>query len=523
MTDAPLLLTPTATVSREAFFARCHHLAACLAMQPDLPMLPLCEGRGDFMAALVAGLSLGRRVILPNDNGAPALSAVIAETGPALVVLGADDVDPGLGVPILRLDPTFPADAADAPDWRSGAPLTLYTSGSTGRPTAHRHAPAMFLAGAAAWTERLDLGTAPATIVATVPAQHMYGLEASVMLPLVRPGTTTTDGRPFYPADVQAALDRASGNRILVTTPLHLQALVRSAVALPALHRIVSATAPLPTDLARRAEVLWGAPVVEVYGSTETGLVATRRPAVSPAFTLRRDLSLEKAPESVVLRGAHLAAPVCIHDRVEAEGTDGFRLLGRGADLVNVAGKRASLAGLTAHLLSVEGVRDGVVVVPEEAGPAARPVAIAVAPGRTATDIREALRQRLPDVFVPRRVILVDALPRSATGKLPAAAVADLLRRPASSFSIPPHHPSLAGHFPGNPIVPGVVILDHALHLADLENTRSLRQVKFHSPLRPDEPCMVDITRGTRGLVLTCRCGDRTILTAVLAPEPEQT
>src|SRR5690606_19238361 len=84
-------------------------------------------------------------------------------------------------------------------------------------------------------------------------------------------------GRPLLPADVAEALEQACGPRILVTTPVHLRALLRSGVALPALAGIVSATAPLPQELAAEAEDRYGAEVREVFGSTETCVFARRR------------------------------------------------------------------------------------------------------------------------------------------------------------------------------------------------------------------------------------------------------
>ena len=60
----------------------------------------------------------------------------------------------------------------------------------------------------------------------------------------------------------------------------------------------------------------------------------------------------------------------------------------------------------------------------------------------------------------------------------------------AHRFSVPGNHPSLPGHFPGHPIVPGVLLLDHvltALQQATGRRVARLLQVKFMSPLRPDE------------------------------------
>src|SRR5262249_41058528 len=144
-------------------------------------------------------------------------------------------------------------------------------------PTAHRKFWGALSRGASAEAERFGLHAGErATVIGTVPAQHMYGLESTVLMAL-RGGLALHSARPFYPADVVATLAQVPGERVLVTTPVHLRALLDDCAELPPLRLIVCATAPLSAELAARAEARYGAPLHEVYGFTEAGMVATRR------------------------------------------------------------------------------------------------------------------------------------------------------------------------------------------------------------------------------------------------------
>ena len=99
---------------------------------------------------------------------------------------------------------------------------------------------------------------------------------------------------------------------------------------------------------------------------------------------------------------------------------------------MDVAGKRASLGDLNQRLLRIPGVVDGVIFQPEQSrGLVRRLAAIVVAPGLTTEQLREALAPAMDPVFLPRPLLLVPSLPRTAAGKLPRAtldaALADLL------------------------------------------------------------------------------------------------
>jgi acyl-coenzyme A synthetase/AMP-(fatty) acid ligase len=258
-------------------------------------------------------------------------------------------------------------------------------------------------------------------LIGTVPAQHMYGFESTVLLALVSGNAFSAD-RPFYPADVAAAVAQVPRPRTLVTTPLHLRALLASGIELPPLDLFVSATAPLELDVARDIESKFGATLLEIYGSTETGQIATRRTSASTVWRLWPGVRLNRSNDQVFANGGHIEQLTAMQDVIEITGEDEFLLHGRAADLVNVAGKRSSFGYLNAQLNAIPGVTDGVFFLREGAGGSigvARLGAVVVAPSLNAAALTEQLRQRIDPAFLPRPLIFVERLPRNATGKLP--------------------------------------------------------------------------------------------------------
>jgi acyl-coenzyme A synthetase/AMP-(fatty) acid ligase len=266
-----------------------------------------------------------------------------------------------------------------------------------------------------------------------VPAQHMYGLESTVLMPL-QSGAALHATRPFYPADICAELEGLPRPRVLVTTPYHLRALLAEQAALPAADLLLSATAPLSRDLAVAAEARFAAPLFEIYGCTETGQVASRRPTSGPAWQTFSGVRLRCEEEVAWAEGGHIEVPTPLGDVIELVNSDPTRFLlhGRHADLVNIAGKRASLGYLNYQLSAIPGVRDGAFLLPPDdddgaAGGVRRLVALVVAPGLTPAALMQALRERIDPVFLPRPLLFVDALPRNAAGKLPDHATQALL------------------------------------------------------------------------------------------------
>lgn len=255
----------------------------------------------------------------------------------------------------------------------------------------------------------------------------MYGLETSVLLPLLGDASVHC-GRPFFPADIACALDSVPAPRVLVSTPVHLRALVRAGQPLPQLDAVLSATAPLPRELAAEVEAQLQAPLLEVFGPTETCVFASRRSAREQAWTLYPGVKLHPQPDGTQIEAPQLDHPVTLADLVELRD-GGFVLRGRNTELLEIDGKRASLEDLNRRLLAIDGVEDGVVIQLDAArGGLRRIAALAVAPHLAETQIMDALRSCMNPVFLPRPLRKVAALPRNDTGKLPRRTLLQLLR-----------------------------------------------------------------------------------------------
>jgi acyl-coenzyme A synthetase/AMP-(fatty) acid ligase len=257
----------------------------------------------------------------------------------------------------------------------------------------------------------------------------MYGFELTLLLPLHAPAASWC-GPAFFPGDVHAALAAVPAPRILVTTPLQIRAYLHAGTGLPPIQAAISATAPLDPGLAAEAEARWRAPMLEIFGATEVGSIASRRTLDGDVWTAYPGVVVQQ-DEGVTLVSAPWAGPVELADQIEPLDTGRFRLLGRRSDVVKLGGHRASLSGLNRILTELEGVADGAFLVPDDLDqrPTARLMAVVVAPRRSASSILAELRGRVDPLFLPRRVICVDALPRNELGKLPRQALLALLAR----------------------------------------------------------------------------------------------
>jgi acyl-coenzyme A synthetase/AMP-(fatty) acid ligase len=424
-------------VTREDFLLDVMSLAERLP--PRRYALNLCSDRYHFLVGFAAALVRGQVSLLSSDRSPHRLEQLAAAYPQAYTIGGGPDGVIGFdNTPVILAERRGRVGGVpQIPAVRTAA--IVFTSGSTGEPVPHVKPWAALVACSRAAAARFGFtAAAPASITGMVPPQHMYGFETTVLLPLHAP-VSSFAGSTFFPHDVAQALTRVPEPRVLVTTPLQIRTLLSAPQALPAIAAVISATAPLAAELAQEAEAAWQTRVMEIFGATEVGSIASRRTVEGDHWTTYRTVRLRRVgDEGAAAEVQHLPEPIRLADRVEVTSASSFQLLGREADTVKVAGKRASLAGLNAILGTVEGVEDGVFFAPDDldSSSTARLSAFVVAPGHTAESIAAALRTRIEAPFLPRRVILLDALPRNELGKLVRARLAELhgasVRRAAS-------------------------------------------------------------------------------------------
>jgi acyl-coenzyme A synthetase/AMP-(fatty) acid ligase len=415
---APLATYRDRTVTTGEFIGAAEAFAASLPGSQHL--VNLCENRYHFAIAWTAASLRSQLTLLPPSKASGVL-ADLAESYPSQHTVDDDAVARFLDTASFVSATVLP------PHWHIPGDRIValtFTSGSTGLPQAHPKTWATLVRNAELAGAEI-LGGSGSHLVATVPAQHAYGLETSLITALVA-GCPVYDGKPFFPQDVRGALAALPAPRTLVTTPTHLKALLDAHIQLPALKRVVSATSPLSADLAARLEATWSTEVFEIYGCTEAGVMARRRTAVSEAWETFTGGEIVHTALGAQYQAPQLPEPVPLQDMIESISPTRFYLRGRAADMIKVAGKRTSLQEITRHLLAIPGVRDAAVFVPEMD---ARPAAFVVAPDVSTQTILATLGGRLEPVFVPRPLLRVERLPRNEVGKLPREALLSLWAR----------------------------------------------------------------------------------------------
>lgn len=530
---APVLIEADGTaIDRAAMLAAIDPISAALHGRTEVVLA--CADRGHFVRAILAAWSVGSIVTLPSN--------LLPATLEQHAGLRVHDGGHAGGLDVRTLAPsTAPRDEPVVPGARTC--VRLFTSGTTGVPKAIDKTFAQLLGEAEQLVRRFDLSGA--RVLCTVPLHHIYGLLFGVLAPLQGDATIVAVG-PLHAEAVLAAIERFDAD-VLVSTPAQLRAFdVLPDRALSRLRAVFSSGAPLRPDTAAALRDRLGVAPTEVFGSSETGGIATRTHlGVDPPWVPLPGVEVTAdADGRMLLRSPWLdpavAQPHATDDRISV-GDAGFVHHGRIDDVIKVGGRRVALGDVVAKAQSIDGVQDAVAVAqPAADGRGAAIGLVVVTAIRTPEEIRGALAAWFDAAVLPRRIVCAPSLPRTAAGKLAHAHARALLgdaapprtrvhaddRSASFDVEIEPDLPAFDGHFPGDPILPGAVLLE-AVVLRSIEDAWpdlgapiGIPRAKFTERIGPGERVRVGLERRDDRVAFTVTRGEVPCATGSIAFAP---
>ncbi len=396
----------------------------------------ICIGTGDkalIAAALFASLAGGPRVVLPYAFSRQTFEEIL-ETLPC-IFLCADqpgDLPPGCEVitpSMLHHESTNSRTFLD-PDVPF---LMLFTGGSTGKPKVWSKTPRNMLTEARYLID--TFGISPDDIfLSSVPPQHIYGLLFSVLIPFFS-SARVLGGVYTFPGEIlRTAAEH--GASILVSVPIHYRILKSDDLQQHNLRMAFSSAGVLDKGDAAYFHKKTGIDIIEIYGSTETGGVATRRrardgdswrPLDTVAWKILRERLHVKSDFISPMLPRDAEGFFATADCAEADGSRSFILRGRADDIVKIGGKRVDLASVQAKIKRIPGVRDAVVVsIPTRKG-RQNELAALVATDIDVLQVRRHIAAVSELYAVPRRIIVTKEIPVTSTGKYDRAGIERLL------------------------------------------------------------------------------------------------
>jgi acyl-coenzyme A synthetase/AMP-(fatty) acid ligase len=304
-------------VTAAKFLADAAHLASMLPAGGHV--LNICRDRYHFTVGLAAAILSNKVSLLPPTHTPEMVAQLKAFSADVFCLHDSKHCD--IALPLMPYPPMpehvpFEPPAVPQIDIQQTIAI-VFTSGSTGVPVPHIKSWGSLVQNVRAQAARLELDPAiDYAIMGTVPPQHMYGFESTVLLPL-QTANAMSSAQPFYPADILAALDDLPTSSLLVSTPLHLRLLLEAGLDIPQVALVLSATAPLSVQLAQAVESRFGAYLLEIYGSTETGQIATRRTTQTAEWQLFPGVRLTEKADRIWASHGHVETPIALNDVVE--------------------------------------------------------------------------------------------------------------------------------------------------------------------------------------------------------------
>jgi acyl-CoA synthetase (AMP-forming)/AMP-acid ligase II len=380
----------------------------------------------DWPSILIAALRK-RLVVLPLEQ-----SISDQQRGAALEICQASGI---VETTVRKID------NRGSPHWDREPPSLLkLTSGTTGAPRAIRFRSEQLLADCNQICETMGISDADLNF-GVIPISHSYGF-SNLLTPLIARGVPMVLSRDRTPRAVLVDLARTNAT-VFPGMPVFYQAFceMEDIPPLPKLRLCISAGAPLQVAVAKKFREKFKLPIHSFYGASECGGICYDREATNEIEGFvgapMEDVDLEvidraASASQVRVRSAavgdgyfpepdeeKLGRGFFVPDDLLTKWGDGFRIVGRISDVINVAGKKVNPAEVEAHLLRFRGVRQAVVF--GRASPLRNEevaACVLAAPGVTEADLLQFCRSGLSGWQVPKRIFILDAIPINERGKI---------------------------------------------------------------------------------------------------------
>jgi len=372
-----------------------------------------------FTVALLAALHAGKIPVIPGHIRQSLLQEQSDDFDGVIT-----DADLTLSCPVLGVEESDPSITQVLPAIDPAAYVVLFTSGSTGKPR-QVNKPVRCLEEESYWLAQLwGSRLEGCHFVASVSHQHLYGLTFRICLPMAL-GLSFDRRQVLY--SEQLACHSPSRRYAFISSPAFLRRLDMS-LQPPGCCLIVSAGGALPWANADAARRWFGQGVDEIYGSTETGVLAWRSRQgehtpwrAFPGVTLTCDERENWWARSALIP---LEQGLKLDDKLTFEPSGGFHLCGRHDRIVKIEDKRISLSEIERRLMALPEVADAVALQVVRPGRSAIGVVLVLRSPAQAADLpqlkrqwRHELHQWLEPVAMPRFWRIIDAIPHNSQSK----------------------------------------------------------------------------------------------------------
>lgn len=475
--------------------------AAAIAQMENLTWALWEADSYEFLVLLFAALLAEKQVLLPPNRVRELEQDFAAQQ---IYFLKRQDVEKV--VPLsLTLDDAF----------LEQAQLYFYTSGSTGEPKKIPRTLRQLLNEVQGLSQSFTFDE-HAIAIATVSHQHIYGLLFKLLLPLAA-------GRSFYspqmafPEDVvqaQKQLEKLGLSNYLISSPALLKRWTTD-VILQECQMVFSSGGKLESGV----RPLLNRPIIEVLGSSETGGIA-HRAKDEDVWSAFSNVAIRIEEQQLMVKSNHAYEDDWITTGDGAAWSDAmcqtFKLMGRTDRIIKLEEKRLSLDAIEQSIQALDAVQQChvlvlehehrqilgcIVVLKEDAREQLQQLGKSAFIGH----LKQQLKDHLETIAIPRQWRFLSQLPQNSQSKLNKSYLQTLFKSMLQpvvlsqsqssddyilSLEFPPELACFKGHFPTQPIYPGVGQIGFLQHFAksiwsDLNWCQGYEQLKFQNLIRP--------------------------------------